>query len=248
MNQQQLKDKNPTFGSDVEKKAVIEIVIIKPPHHAKFEEFLALLQENGVNVHIVETRFELEGIDAVIFPGSESTVADLLWLRQQGIEEDLLRFVENGGAVVGICGGYQILGQSIADPDHVESEIETIDALKLLPSRTIFKEKLETKQTLGTLLVDASLPAWMTAIDDPLFKGHEIHAGETQTDQPWLTYTKRDDAEVSVCDGAYALNGRIIGCYLHGLFANDAFRHAWLERLGWDKSKAKVEKTNLNQP
>ena len=233
------------LSSKIEKKAVVEIVIIKPPHHAKFEEFLALIQEDGVNVHFVETRFELKGVDAVILPGSESTVADLLWLRQQGIEEDLIRFVENGGTVVGICGGYQILGQSIADPNHIESENDLVQALGLLPSQTVFKEKLETKQTLGTLLVDASLPVWIAAIEEPLLKGHEIHAGETQTDQPWLTYTKRDETEVTVCDGAYAMDGRILGCYLHGLFGNDAFRHAWLERLGWDKSKAKVEK---NQP
>ena len=239
MNQYHLKGKNTTDGSDVEKKAVVEIVIIKPPHHAELEEFLALIQENGVNVHIVETRFGLDSVDAVILPGSESTVADLLWLRQQGIEEDLIRFVENGGTVAGICGGYQILGQSIADPDHIESKNDIVQALGLLPSRTVFKAKLETKQTLATLLVDESLPSWLTAIEEPLLKGHEIHAGETQTDQPWLTYTKRDETEVSVCDGAYALDGRILGCYLHGLFGNDAFRYAWLQRLGWDKSKAK---------
>ena len=221
------------------KKKVNEIAIIKAPHHAEFEEFLPLMQEDGVNVHIVQNRFAFEGIDAIILPGSKSTVADLLWLRDQGIEEDLLRFVKNGGTLAGICGGYQILGQSIADPNHVESKIDFVEALKLLPCRTVFKEKLKTNQTMATLHKAASLPSWMASINEPLLKGHEAHAGETQSDRPWLTFTQRDQETVSVADGAFAADGRILGCYLHGLFENDAFRHAWLERLGWDKSQAK---------
>ena len=242
MNEETLRKKDLVHSLEIKKKATVDIVIIKAPNHAEFEEFQALIQENGVNVHFLESGFQLENVDAIILPGSERTVADLAWMREQGLDQAILEFVKNGGTVAGICGGYQIIGQTIADPNHIETEHDEVKALGLLPSRTVFKEKLETKHTLGQIPEDVDCPSWMAALQGTELKGHEVHAGETETDQPWLRYTLHDNENVSIIDGAFAEDGRVLGCYLHGLFENDAFRHSWLERLGWDRSKGKAFK------
>lgn len=242
MSEERSKIESTMHSPGIKNKPTVDIVIIKAPNHAKFEGFQALIQENGVNVHIMETRFDLEKADAIILPGSERTVADLDWMREQGLDQAILQFVENGGTVAGICGGYQILGQTIADPNHIESQREEVKALGLLPVRTTFKEKVETKQSLGIIFDETTLPSWMAELSGTELKGHEVHAGETETDQPWLRYTLHDNENVSIIDGAFAQDGRVLGCYLHGLFENDAFRHSWLERLGWDRSKGKAFK------
>ena len=119
-----------------------------------------------------------------------------------------------------------MLGQSIHDPQHVESPTDSTDGLGLLPTTTIFARKKATYQVSAKILNFASLT-------DEMIQGYEIHMGETTSTTQWLEIRSRNGEPVRILDGSISLNGKIWGCYLHGLFANDSFRQAWLNRLGW---------------
>jgi len=203
-----------------------DIAVLALPRIANFDDFDALRAEPGVHIRHVDSASQLGKPHAVIIPGTKSTMADLHWLRQTGLAEAVTRFAQNGGEVVGICGGYQMLGQSIHDPFHVESPNDSVQALGLLPVITTFAEKKATYQVRARILNFASLAGEM-------IEGYEIHAGETIGQMPWVEITHRNGQQVKVQDGCASSNGKVWGCYLHGLFANDSFRHTWLTRLGW---------------
>jgi adenosylcobyric acid synthase len=135
-----------------------------------------------------------------------------------------------GTVVVGICGGYQMLGESIHDPDGVESSQPDMAGLGLLPVQTIFEGSKATHQAKACLLGG---PGWLATLQGQTVDGYEIHMGRTSSAQPWLALARRGETPVALCDGAVDATGRVWGCYLHGLFANTAFRHAWLASLGW---------------
>jgi len=118
-----------------------------------------------------------------------------------------------------------MLGQSIHDPHHVESHNDSTDGLGLLPTITTFAQTKATYQVSAKVLNFSSLT-------DEMIQGYEIHMGETQGQSPWLEITSRNGQRVKVLDGSISPNGKVWGCYLHGLFANDTFRQAWLTRLG----------------
>jgi adenosylcobyric acid synthase len=166
----------------------------------------------------------------VILPGTKSTMADLAWLRRSGLADVIASLARDGVALVGICGGYQMLGAVIRDPHAVE-RLHGAEAaaagLGLLPVSTTFEP------IKATHLVEARVvggPAWMRTVDGPL-RGYEIHCGQSDSRCPWLSI-RRSGAPGMPMDGACSDDGRVWGCYLHGLFANDDFRKAWLASLG----------------
>jgi adenosylcobyric acid synthase len=204
----------------------IDIAVLALPRIANFDDFDSLRAEPGVHLRHVDSAESLGHPHAVIIPGTKSTMADLNWLRQTGIAGAVVKFAKMGGEVVGICGGYQMLGQSIHDPQHVESPNDSTDGLGLLPNTTNFARKKATYQVSAKILNFASLI-------DEMIQGYEIHMGETTGTTQWLEILSRNGKQVRVLDGSVSLNGKIWGCYLHGLFANDSFRQTWLTRLGW---------------
>jgi adenosylcobyric acid synthase len=179
----------------------------------------------------VESMEQLGTPHAIIIPGTKSTMADLEWLRQTGLMKAISNFAENGGAVVGICGGYQMLGRSIHDPHHVESKNDSIEGLGLLPVVTAFAQKKATYQVRAKILKFDSL-------DGEMIEGYEIHMGETTGQTPWVQIVSRNGEQVRVLDGSVSPNGKVWGCYIHGLFNNDAFRYTWLKSLGWQGAAA----------
>lgn len=203
-----------------------DIAVLALPRIANFDDFDSLRAEANVHIRHVDSVEKLGNPHAIIIPGTKSTMADLNWLRQTGLANAIIDFAKNGGEVVGICGGYQMLGQFIRDPHHVESQKDETDGLGLLPTITTFAQTKATYQVKARVLDFASLT-------DELIEGYEIHMGETQSQTQWLEIASRNGEQVSVKDGSVSSNGKIWGCYLHGLFANDSFRHAWLTRLGW---------------
>ena len=144
--------------------------------------------------------------------------------------------------MIGICGGYQILGESIYDLCHVESKVNQVSGLGLLHITTRF---LEDKATFQAQAQIHFKNGWMSRLDDSIVSGYEIHSGETQTQSSWLEITHRNGGQVKVPDGSVSSNGKIWGCYLHGIFANDSFRHAWLESLGWKSDQRTSSQINL---
>ena len=201
----------------------IKIAVPRLSRIANFDDLDPLAAEPGVSVRIVETGEALPGdADAIIIPGSKSTLADLALIRSEGWDIDILAHVRRGGLVIGLCGGFQILGKRVTDPDGVEGLPSDADGLGLLDIETVIRGEKTLNETTGTELATGEA-----------VKGYEMHIGETAgagLDNPWLRL--EDDNTGGRAEGARSNDGRVMGTYLHGLFASDNFRHAFLQRLG----------------
>jgi adenosylcobyric acid synthase len=206
----------------------IDVAIIQLPHIANFDDFDPLALEPGVLVRYVQSAEALGRPDAVILPGTKSTIADLAWLREQGLAEAIRKLAHEGAAIVGICGGYQMLGRRIADPLGVESDRREAIGMGLLPVETTFDNAKATYQAIATVLES---PGWLRVLAGQTLGGYEIHMGGTGGGTPWLAITRRNGVDTRLADGAISDDGRLWGCYLHGLFANAEFRRAWLSSL-----------------
>jgi adenosylcobyric acid synthase len=215
--------------------STVDIAVIHLRRIANFDDYDPLQAEPGVHLRYVAAPEELGSPDAIILPGTKATVADLEWLRQTGLAEAIRQQSRAGiRSVVGICGGYQMLGEEIADPEAVESVHTRVRGLGLLPTRTFFERRKETHRARARLL---NCEGWLSAAGSRV-EGYEIHMGHTESPSPWLEIERRNERRVQVADGAISDDRRIWGCYLHGLFENDAFRRAWLRSLGWRPPEA----------
>lgn len=210
-------------GSKGELKIALPIIA----RIANFDDLDPLTQEPHVHVQLVPPGEPLPvDADLVILPGSKSTIGDLAFFRAQGWDVDLQAHVRRGGKVLGLCGGYQMLGRSISDPGGVEGQSGTVAGLGLLDVETV--------------LTDDKITAPVTARDLASgceVQGYEIHLGKTSGPdcaRPVLDINGR-------LDGAMSANGQVIGTYVHGLFASDAFRAEWLASFGQRSALAYAE-------
>lgn len=206
----------------------IDIAVIRLPHIANFDDFDPLRAESGVRLRYVHSIADLGKPHAIILPGTKSTLADLGWLRGEGLAAAIRSLSAEGGAVIGICGGYQMLGRVVRDGSHVESALGEAPGLALLPVETTFQTAKTTFQARARV---RGGPGWLAMAAGLDVEGYEIHMGRTRSDRPWLDITRRNGAGVELPDGAVSGDGRIWGCYLHGLFGNAAFRRLWLSSL-----------------
>lgn len=218
------------FASRVRPKAQIQIAALAFPCIANFDDFDPLKAEKGLDFYYIHSLEDWGAPDAILLPGTKSTMADLEWMRQTGLAEAVTQFAQSGGAVAGICGGYQMLGERIEDPLHVESGVAGLDGLGLLPISTRFSTEKATFQVQAHIQKG---PGWFGAVRNMPLNGYEIHTGDTLSGTPWVLIDRRNAKPVHVPDGCVSADGKVWGCYLHGLFANDDFRHAWLRSLGW---------------
>jgi adenosylcobyric acid synthase len=214
----------------------IDVAVVRLPHLSNFDEFDALAREPGVRVRFVERACDLARPAAIILPGTKTTLADLAWLRETGLAQEVRAFAEHGGAVVGLCGGYQMLGQGLRDPHGVDALPESsTEGLGLLPVTTTFETEKVTLQTSARVVAGHGPFA---AVRGSRVQGYQIHTGRTEARAGVLPLLQFD----SGADGAVAPDGRVWGCYLHGIFENDAVRHAWLRSLGWQGSGQDFER------
>ncbi|NJO83140.1 MAG: cobyric acid synthase [Blastochloris sp.] len=214
---------------------IVDIAVIALPRIANFDDFDPLAAETGVSLRYVSNVNEVGTPDAIILPGTKSTMADLMWLRERGLHECIVKQMRRGAVVVGICGGYQMLGERISDPQHVESKQDEIAGLGLLPIETTFLGEKATFQSSACIVSDIS---WLAELRGQPVVGYEIHMGSTLGAATWLNFTTRNQQAVDLPDGSISPDGRIWGCYLHGLFANENLRRAWLHSLGWNPTAA----------
>jgi adenosylcobyric acid synthase len=192
--------------------AELEIAVIRLPHIANFTDFDPLRAEPSVRLRYVALGEPLGSPDAVILPGSKATIADLLALQTSGLAAQIQTFT---GAVVGICGGLQMLGSAIADPDGYEGHQGTYAGLELLPSTTTLTAAKVTQQVI-------TASRWLG--EHPI-AGYEIHQGRTRFGQETKPIFEQEHL------GCRTTDGRVWGSYLHGLFDNHAWRRHWLNRL-----------------
>lgn len=202
--------------------ATIEIAVPMLSRIANFDDFDPLRLEPQVRLHMVPPGEPIPAsASLIIIPGTKATIADLKFLRAQGWDIDIAAHVRRGGHVLGICGGYQMLGRKIADPDGVEGAPETVDGLAFLPVDTV----LTPSKTLTNI-------AGKSIADGREFSGYEIHVGDTHVQTGDLGSARMLRLDDGREDGRVSSDGRISGCYIHGLFDTAAQRQAWLARLG----------------
>ena len=182
----------------------LDIAILRLPHISNFTDFMPLEQHPLLGARYVQNAHALGTPDLVILPGTKNTVDDLLWLRQSGLEPALLRLAAGGTPVLGVCGGYQMLGQTLADPDGTESgRAQTLRGLGLLPTRTTFTAQKRRAQVTAEATAAPFAGAALT--------GYEIHTGRTEVEG--LPFCTQADGTPEGC-----VQDRVFGTYLHGLF------------------------------
>jgi adenosylcobyric acid synthase len=203
--------------------AGLEIAVIRLPRIANFDDFEPLAAEPGVRVRFVRAAGALADADAVIVPGSKNTIADLAWLRERGLAGAVRAAAGRGAVVIGICGGYQMLGRTLHDPLGVESATPVAPGLDLLPVATTFVAAKRTVRVRAR--VGAGGPFGEAA--GSTVAAYEIHCGRTAPLAPLAAaFTIAGDEGAAVADGAVA--GTVVGTYLHGVFADGGLRRAFL--------------------
>jgi adenosylcobyric acid synthase len=211
----------------------LDVVVVRLPRISNHDDALPLEHEPGVCVRFSDRVADLAGADLVILPGSKSTAADLAWLRAAGLADAILARAAAGAPVLGICGGCQMLGESIADPDRVEPLAQPqVAGLGLLPVRTRFARAKTTAQVRARVATPSFLTRAVPAGAE--IAGYEIHMGEVIAEggaAPAFEIAARNGAPVAIADGAIGAGGAVVGTLIHGLFDDDAVRAGLVDEL-----------------
>lgn len=202
----------------------LRIAIVRLPRISNFTDFDPLDAESSVSLKYVGLQESLGHPDAVIIPGSKTTIADLIALHESGMAAKIQDYAEAGGIVLGICGGFQMLGQMVLDPERIESDDDEYPGLNLLPIATIIsRDKIARQRQVVSNYPQSGLP----------ITGYEIHQGTTKIVDAKKTSGKAtysflfNDANLGLVNDSQS----IWGCYLHGLFDNGPWRRSWLNYL-----------------
>jgi adenosylcobyric acid synthase len=205
---------------------------------SSIKDFDPLMNEPSVRLRYVRSLERLGTPDVVVMPGTKNTLGDLHWLKTAGLADRIIQLAKTGTRIVGICGGYQMLGKHLSNPHAMENNWMEADGLGLLDVTTIFHREKQTYQ-VEAVIEDGSIAAKTLG---ECVHGYEIHVGQTTSSSPWLRRIRtgaeavesatRESRSFDALDGAKSDDNRIWGCYLHGLFHNDTFRRGWLSSLG----------------
>ena len=248
-----LKQENELSEKHVE--AWIDIAAIRFPRLSNFTDLNVFDPIPGVSVRYVSRLSELGRPDLIVLPGTKNTIEDLLWMRQNGLEAAVLKKAAGGTPIWGICGGYQLMGQEVLDPDHVEGEIERLPGLGLLPVSTRMTGEKVTRQVNFQLLEScrAVVPQGNSSPSNfnnqpsvPHFqlKGYEIHMGSTVPVEG-ASASPLNRLESGQCDG-YIVDRTCMGTYIHGILDNPEFIDFLLEPFAGKLSEA-AETFNYRQ-
>ena len=209
---------------------LLDIAVIGLPHIANFDDFDPLDQEAGIRLRYVEPKDALGEPDMIVLPGTKTTIADLTYLRDTDLSEEISSLSRRGTPVIGICGGFQMLGQLVMDPQRVESDVPQAEGLGLLPLVTTFLPEKSTHQVKGRVAEGWGLLRGASGL--PVI-GYEIHMGHTLGSgvaSPFII-EERSRRPWSEPDGGLSADGNVMGTYIHGLFHNEGLRHAILVEL-----------------
>ncbi|MBI5967502.1 MAG: cobyric acid synthase [Deltaproteobacteria bacterium] len=206
----------------------VSIAVLYLPHISNFTDFDPLEKEPEVNLRYVQSGQKIGEADAVILPGSKNTIEDFLFLKREGYVDEILALRRSGKMVIGICGGFQMLGRTIRDPFGVETSLGGVEGLGLLNVETMLKREKMTFQVKAVPLTG----------EQEILQGYEIHMGDTEREScvpPIFKIIDRLGQKVEVEDGAISADGKVWGTYIHGLFDNDGFRRRFIDFIRRNK-------------
>lgn len=224
----------------------IDIAVIKLPHISNFTDFDALSSEEDVSIRYITNVKEFKNPDLLIIPGTKNTLGDLQALKSSGLSEKILEYSKEG-EIVGICGGYQILGKTLEDPMGVETNLKVMEGLGLLDIMTVFEEKKVTTRVEG--IIDSKALEGIEG--DMTLYGYEIHMGKTTLGEgaiPLVKINKKNNDVEDYFDGAINKKGNVMGTYIHGIFDGVNFRQHVINKLRIKKGlepKKSMEYENL---
>ncbi len=234
-----LEDKNekPQYND-------VTIAVIRTPKISNFTDFDCLAGEEDVALYYVDSVETFGAPDLIMLPGSKNTTEDMIYLRESGLEAKIKERVKAGVPLIGICGGYQMLGEEIRDPHHTESDKGGTNGLGLLEMTTTFSAEKLTSQVMADCHELEFLGKKISAHD---LKGYEIHMGETvftnDDDKHPLRITERANEKTDIVEGTQRSDGLVFGTYIHGIFDHDDFRRAVLNAIREHKGLAPKENT-----
>jgi adenosylcobyric acid synthase len=240
----------------------VRIAVIHLPLISNYTDFDPLEMEENVSLIYARHPEDLKGSSIIIIPGTKNTIEDLLWLKKNGFDKAIRKNLKDGSTLVGICGGYQMLGTRIEDPQEVESGHKKVDGLGILKIVTVLENEKKLNRVSATNRIDVLNNMKNGQID---VEGYEIHMGRTFPDEeqpletnsgearsgmtrtegfgssfkPAFTVTQKNSASILYDDGAASGDGKIWGTYLHGIFENDEFRKHFLAFNGWTGSNCR---------
>lgn len=212
----------------------VRVAVIRLPHLSNFDDFDLLSKESDVSLKYVSSAEELVGADLIILPGSKTTMSDLAWLRHQRIDAAIIEQHKRGAFVIGICGGYQMLGENILDPNRVESSVLEEKGLGLLPISTTFLNTKRTVQVKGRVAAESGLLAKAGGVP---IEGYEIHMGISHGQPDLVPFSIQKHELQSDSDGAMDAEGRVLGTYIHGLFNSICLRQMMLKNIAASRNK-----------
>ena len=223
----------------------IDVGVLRLPHISNFDDLDPLDREPSVSLRYITTTAQFGHPDLIVLPGTKSTIADLAWLRARGLADSVTSAVRNGTALIGVCGGYQMLGQRIIDIEGVESGEPSVRGLGLLSASTEFEPAKTTVRVQPGCIHNRGM---LAGAQGDRIRGYEIHMGRTYTSEsvPFSVEGRTGDPAASF-DGAVSADGWMMGTYLHGLFANDDFRANLLKNLARRKGVSVLPQRSLEE-
>ncbi|MDF2613100.1 MAG: cobyric acid synthase [Clostridia bacterium] len=220
------------FNHQSNKQKDIQVEVVCLPHISNFTDCNIFETQEDVSIKYITRGKNIGNPDVLIIPGSKNTIEDLLYLKESGLAKQIIEFSKAGKLVVGICGGYQILGKKLCDPRGVECGIGELDGLGLLDIETVFEEEKVTTQVQGT--INQNLSGYLEGLADKKVCGYEIHMGISTLGKgasPILTINERLGQKVECQEGCTNEEGNVIGTYLHGIFDEIEFTRSLLNHI-----------------
>ena len=230
-------DDEDSLSDKLEKSCagLVDIAVVKLPKISNFTDFDVFSQYKNVAVRYVSKAENMGNPDLIIIPGTKSTISDMKYLRESGLEAVVKQCASNGTPIFGICGGYQILGKSICDPDNLENG-GNISGMGLLDTETVFVSEKTRTRISGKITCKNG---FFSVLDSAEFYGYEIHMGKTKVSEN--SFARLDN---NTADGSY--NGNICGSYVHGIFdskdVSETLVKALFEKKGLEYSDKAVDR------